>query len=119
MAKIEQRLSYTGDNVDFLYSSETVEKGGYDHIIHETKDGGTVIYPRSTTEEWDLDVICSESDVEKIRSWIENRRTVAFYENYTDSPGSSINTKIMNTEWPFTLWGVDQWRGTVQIREFI
>jgi hypothetical protein len=113
-----QRLSYSGTNIDIPYLVDSLEMGDLDHIIHKTKSGGTIIYTRGEKEEWDVDCICTESEADTtLRSWIENRYTVLFYPNFTDAPGTSHNTKIINRGFPFRRWGQDRWRAMLKLRK--
>lgn len=118
MPLIQQRLQYSGTNIDYTKLVDTLEMGDLDHIIHKDKSGGTVIYRRSETVEFDVDVICSEQDADTyIRLWIELRYTLNFFENFTDSPGSSITVKIMNPTFPMRRWSKTKWRGTLSLRK--
>lgn len=114
---IEQRLQYGGTNIDFPRLVDTLEMGDLDHIIHKDKSGGTVVYRRYETVEWDVDVICSEQNADTyIRLWIELRYALNFFDNFTDSPGASISVKIMNPTFPMRRWSKTKWRGTLKLR---
>lgn len=118
MATVEQRLSYSGDNINFPRLVDSIEMGDYDHIIHHDKNGGTIIYTRSTQKEWPVDVICTEAEADtKIRSWIENRYQLVFTPNQTAAPGTTHNCRITNKTFPMRLWGSGKWRGTLRLRK--
>lgn len=115
---VTQRITANAINIDFPLLRESVEEDDFDHIIHTTKDGSVVQYTRNTQKTWPLDIICTEAEADTtIRDWIENRRQVVFVPDLIGAPGTTHNTRIMNTTFPFAYWGNGKWRGTLQLRK--
>lgn len=114
-----QRISQSGDNIDFALLRENVQADDLDHIIHKDKSGGTTIYKRTGQTEWpNVVVICTEAEATtKIRSWISGRLQVVYTPDLVGAPGTTHNTRIINRSFPMEYWGDGKWRGVLHLRK--
>ncbi len=114
---VTQRMSVSGDNIDFAQLRESIQTDDFDHIIHKDKGGGTIIYKRGSQTEWELDVICTTAEADtKIRSWISARSQVVFTPTLA-APSTTHNTRIINPDFPMRFWGEGKWRGIINLRK--
>lgn len=116
-AKVNQRLSVAGDNIDSIRDVGTHQLDDYDHIIHKTKAGTLIIYKRASDLQWDIVEICTKVEADtKIRSWITQRSQVIFTPDHTNNPGTTHTGRIMNDTFPMRPWSQSKWRGTLRFR---
>lgn len=114
---ITQRMSVSGDDIDFAQLRESIQTDDFDHVIHTPKDGSMVIYKRNTQIEWELDVICTTAEADtKIRSWMAARSQVVFTPLLA-APSTTHNTRITNTTFPMRPISEGKWRGTINLRK--
>lgn len=116
--KVEQRLTDGVDTIDFIRSVEYAEPDDFDHIIHKTKSGDTVIYVRSSQKEFDVDIICTKTQADTtIRSWITDRDQLTFTPDLTGAPATTHTVRILNKIFSMVPWSMTQWRGTLRLRK--
>lgn len=112
------RIAFGGTDIDYAGKlRDNIQVDDYDHVIHTTKSGATVVYKRDDQEIWHEDVIVSEANSEVIRTWITNRSAVVFTPDLVGAPGVTHTITIMNTNFPFFYWGSGKFRATLVLRK--
>lgn len=119
--EVLMRLKENSNIVDFAPAAGYEEPEDLREAIQTSMSGIRYTHTWSKKERWEVPLTYLPiADKAKIKTWWDDKTIVEFYPDYLNSPGTSVNVRIINSQNPLVMaypfWNQD-YEGVLILRE--